>query len=301
MPLLEELARKEELRIDFHNHCQTGSSFRKKPKNFKEWLKNLFLSEGFSNVTGILERMEKKNLDVLYITNFSDSRYEDFTNEKQLKIADAMGYEVEQAQYYTFFKKEGKVFALGKSQEIPTEQGHILFAGIKRVKKFSDGKSLNDTLKEANDNELKISDHPYAKLRGQNGVIAYSNNEERDIKKFDALERNGNFYLPFSLANWRALRAGRKYGKHVLANSDSHNPKDIGKTYNIFNTKHLDYSSERAFRDSINYNVEIGSYGTHFSPVPPWRIFHHALMIGMNALSRKIAEYKKRHPATNHS
>lgn len=45
--LLEELAKKETLNMDFHNHLYTGPALRQKPKNFKEWFKNLFLEEGF--------------------------------------------------------------------------------------------------------------------------------------------------------------------------------------------------------------------------------------------------------------
>jgi predicted metal-dependent phosphoesterase TrpH len=281
--LLEQLAKKETLKVDFHNHLQTGSFFRQKPKNFKEWLKNLFLEEGFSSLTGILDRMTKTDLDVLYITNSNeDARYKDWTSEEQLEIAKKAGYEIEQGEYYTFAKKGERVIALGKSHEVATTRGHFLFSGIKKNKRFPFLQSLEKTLAEATDNELKIADHPYAKLKGQNGVMATSKSPEQDAKIFDAFERNGNFCLPFSLANWKAIKYSKKYNKPLIANSDGHHPRDIGKTYNIFNSKDLNYTSERTFRDSINNSVRENNFTYRFMPIPFWRVFHHAMMIGIH-------------------
>lgn len=289
MALLEELAKKDKLNVDFHNHLQTGSYFRKKSKAFKEKIKNLFLEEGFSNLSEILEKIMKTNLDVIYVTNFEDSRYEDWTSQEQIEIAKKAGYEIEQGDYYTFAKKDERVITLGKSQEINTSQGHVLFVGLKRYKKFSVKKSLDETLKEV-DGELKIADHPYAIVQG----IFRKDKIKKEIEKFDALEKNGNFYFPFSIANWKALRAGKKYKKSVLSNPDGHHPKDIGKTYNVFDSRDLNYSSERAFRDSINYAVREGNFETRFKPIPPWRIFHHILMIGIYKLIDKLQNIEKK-------
>lgn len=293
MSLLEELAQKEEIRVDFHNHIHTGSELRQKqkPKNFREWFRNLVLEEGFSSLSGILDRMIEKNLDVLYLTNTnSESRYEDWTSKENLEIARKAGYEIEQGQYYVFAKKEGRVVALGKSQEVFTARGHILFAGIKRGKKFTIKQSLEQTLAEATDNELRIADHPYVKLRGQNGVMATSKNPEEDAKKVDAFERNGNFHFPFSLANLKAIKYSRKYNKPLVADSDGHDPRDIGETYNILISRKLNYKSEKAFRDSIKENVIRGDFDYHYKPIPIWRVFHHVLMIGMNYLFKKKGE-----------
>ncbi len=289
--LLEQLAKKEELNIDFHNHLHTGSLLRQreKPKGFKEWFKNLFLEEGFSTLAGIFDRVMETPLDGLYVTNSNyDSRYEDWTSQEQIELARKAGYEVEQGKYYIFFKKENKVKFLGKSHETATTQGHTLFAGIKRDKKFSVKKSLDETLAEATDGELKIADHPYAKLKGQNGIMAYSKNQEEDAEKIDAFERNGNFCLPFSLANWKAIKYSGRYNKPLIADSDGHHPRDIGNTYNIFISKSLNYTSEKAFRDSINNAVRDNNFEYHFMPVPFWRVFHHAMMIGIHYLFDKF-------------
>ncbi len=289
--LLEQLAKKQELNVDFHNHLHTGSLLRQKPKNFKEWFKNLFLEEGFSSLAGILDRTMKTKLDVLYITNSNlDSRYETWTSKEQIEIAKKTGYEIEQGEYYIFAKKGERTVAIGKSQETATDRGHFLFSGLKKEKRFSDKKPLEETLKEATDNELKIADHPYAKLKGQNGIMATSKNPEEDAKKIDAFERNGNFCLPFSLANWKAIRYSEKYHKPLVADSDGHHPRDIGKTYNIFNSKDLIYTSEKAFRDSINDNVRKGNFDYKFRPIPLWRVFHHGMMIGIHYIVDKFGK-----------
>jgi hypothetical protein len=147
--LLEELAKKEEINADFHSHWQTGSSFRQKPKNFREWFRNLFLEEGFSSLTGALDRIMETDLDVVYLTNFGDeTRYEDWTSQEQLEKAIQADYQIEVGEYYIFARKKGdsKVIAIGKSQEVPTSQGHMLFAGLRRNKRFSSKKSLDETL-----------------------------------------------------------------------------------------------------------------------------------------------------------
>ena len=288
MSLLAKLAQKKRLKVDFHNHVQTGSSFKKKRRKS---LISILLGEGFNNLTEVADRLIKSKTDIIYITNFLDSRYEDWTSQEQLELLRKAGYNVEVGDYYVFFEKDGIVKGLGKSQEVPTKQGHLLFAGLKRKKRFKHGKSLEETVAQVKDNELKIAEHPGFKIKGQNGIMAYSKNPKEDAEKIDVFERNANlfpFSFPFSLANYRAMRYSRKYKKPLIVGSDGHHPKDIGKTYNIFKSKDLDYSSQKALRDSINYAAIKGNFYTRFSPIPPWRVFHHAFMIGVYKVMRKL-------------
>ena len=289
MSLLQQLQNKETLNIDFHNHLHTGSSFRKKPEGFKEKVINLFLEEGFSDLTGILDKVMDTELDILYVTNYEDQRYETWTSEEQLEIAREAGYEIEQGDYFTFFKKAEEVKALAKSQEVPTSQGHVLISAMKRYKNISSSKSLDEILAEADDNELKTADHPYTLIE-KSGTLRRSKNPEQDARKFDNLEQNGNFSFfsfPFSIANYLVKRASKKYQIPLIANSDGHHPKDIGKTYNILDPQNLDYSFERAFRDSINYEVREGRFDTKFSPIPFYRVFHHILMVVLHKIFKK--------------
>ena len=291
MSLLEQLQDKKTLNVDFHNHLQTGGEFRRKPRNFKEKVVNLFLEEGVSDVIGLLKKMKKNDLDVIYITNYEDSRAEDWTSEEQLYLAIQAGYEIEQGKYYTFFKKGKEIKGIGKSQEIPTSQGHVLIPGMERNKYIPSGKSLEEALAEADDEELKIAEHPYTIVE-RSGTLRRSKNPKEDAKKFDALEENGNFSFfsfPFSIANYLARRAAKKYNKPLVVGSDGHHKKDIGETYNIFDSQNLDYTSERNFRDSINYSIREEKFSTKFTPIPFWRVFHHALMMGIYSLFKKFS------------
>jgi hypothetical protein len=294
MSLLEELAKSEQIvknkgiRVGFHGHLKTGS------KLGEERARGIFKERGFKDLVGILDRLYKSRVDIIHITNFSDHRAEEWTSPEQLELARKAGYEVEQGEYYTFFKKDGIVKGLGKSQEVPTTQGHALFAGVKRGKDFSEGKSLRETIKQADDGELKIADHPGVKIKGQEGVLATSKNQEEDASLFDAFERNSNFYFPFYIAYLKALFYEVRYNKPLVSNSDDHDPKDIDNSYNIFNPKRLKYSSQREFRDSINESVRSKSFKSVFRPVPPFRIFHHAFMAWLHKSKSRIKELKSK-------
>ncbi len=299
MSLLEELVKsKETVNVDPHSHGHTGSGLRKQPKTFGEKFFNLFIEEGFSNLVELFDRMRKTDLDILYLTNFHDLRLEDWTSEEQLQLAKEAGYEIEQGEYYTFAKKDERVVGLGKSQEISTVQGHVLVSGLKRNRAIASGHSLDETLEQVDDNELKIADHSYAWI-GKSGTLRRSKNPKQDAEKFDALEKNGNFSfvsMPFSPANYLAKRASKKYQRPLLVGSDAHHPKDIGKTYNIFNSKDLDYRSQREFRDSINYEVRENNFITRFTPIPPWRVFHHVFMLLLFSVMNKLHLVEKYKP-----
>ena len=188
-----------------------------------------------------------------------------------------------------FFKKENLVKAFAKSQETPSSQGHVLFSGVRRGRTIPSGKSLEETLGEAEEGELKIADHPEALIQKYRS-LRYSKDKKKDASRFDSFELNGNFSpisMLFSIANYLARRDAKKYSKPLVANSDGHHPKDIGKTYNIFDPKSLNYSSEKAFRDSITYNVREGNFTTRFTPIPFWRVFHHALMMGVYKIFKR--------------
>jgi len=287
--LLEEIAKKKTINVDFHNHLQTGSAFRIKPKGFREKVLNMFLEEGFSELTGILDKVMKTELDVLYVTNYEDQRYETWTSKEQLEIVREVGYEIEQGDYFTFFKKGDKIKVLGKSQEIPTAQGHVLISGVKRNKEIPSNNSLEETFGETEEGELKTADHPYA-LVEHSGTLRNSEDPELDAYMFDALEKNGNFScisMPFSPANYLAERASKKYQMPLVVNSDGHHPKDIGKTYNTFDSSYIDYSSEQSFRDSITYAIRDNNFERTFKPIPFWRVFHHVLMMVMYKIFKK--------------
>jgi len=275
MALLEELAKKETLNIDFHNHGQTGNEFRKKQNGLYNRIKYLFLSEGFEDLSGLLERVAGSDLDVLYLTDTVDShkdnqRFLNWTGEEQIQKAIKDGWEIETGNYYVFAAKgkgeNRKVIALGHSKEFKSKEMHFIAAGVKRDSKYEFSKkfSLDEALKKLTDGELACG--------------------EKYHENLESVQVDGNFYLPFSARSWKAKRAGKKKGIPVLYNKDGHHPKDIGKMYNFFNSKDLNYSSEKAFRNSINNAVRNKQFEYHYSPVPPWRIFHQVMMMFFNKI-----------------
>ncbi len=283
---------KNGLRADFHNHVHyhlyIGGQLRQKPKGLWNRIKALLTEECSLSLTEILDKTIASGLDALYVTNFEDVRYEDFTSNEQIKDAEKNGYDLAVSRYFVFAMKDGKVVALGKSQEIPTHQGHLLVAGIERNKRIPLHKSLDETLEYVED-ELVIADHPYAakSWSAAKGILK-SEDGLRYITKFDALERNGNTYFPFSLSNIRTERAAKTYNKPFVANADGHHIKDIGNAYNIFNPADLNYESEEEFRNSIKQKVIEKKFATKFSPVPLWRILHHIWMLGISILASKF-------------
>ncbi len=276
--LLEELVkgkleRNESLKVDLHNHGQTGNEFRQKPKGFWNRIKYLLLSEGYDNLSGLLERVASSDLDVLYLTDTVDShkdnqRFANWTNEEQIQKAIADGWEIEVGDYYVFAAKgQGKnrrVIALGHSKEIEAKEMHFIAAGVKRDSKYEFKKkfSLDEALGKLTDDELTSGEKYHEKLQ--------------------SVQVDGNFFFPFSTRSLKARKIGKKKKVPVIYCKDGHHPKDIGGMYVSFDPKNIKYDSEKEFRDSINNAVRNKKFGHRFSPVPPWRIFHHAVMMGLN-------------------
>ncbi len=174
--LLEQLAQKPELHIEFHDHFQPGTELisEEKPKSFKEGFNRFLLGKRFSSLAGILSRVGETDIDIVYVTNSNqDTRYENWTSPEQIELAVKAGYQIEQGEYYTFARKEGeeRVIGLGKSQEVATTRGHALFTGVRRGKKLPDKKTPEETVKEATDGEGKIGDHSFLARPGFNVTI----------------------------------------------------------------------------------------------------------------------------------
>ncbi len=312
---LQAYKERQEVKADFHNHALTGKE-----------LGNELLQENLT-ISNLVKRIMNSDLNIFYLTDFEDARYNEWLSDEQLTRLRQEGYQVKQGRYFTFLKKDDKVKAIAKSQEIPTKQGHILFSGVAINKTYSNDKRL-EQLTQDYDNELVTGDHPHACLGGI-GLLSrrqelkhqaetitmphflsslkslYHNirylitgklteYQEQVLESLDALEQNGNYYFPLSLSNYLTLRTARKSGKPALSNTDGHHPKDIGNTYNEFNSEDLDYSSERTFRDSIHKAVKQGKFKRHFSRIPPWRIFHHVLMLGVYKIKQEISDIKEK-------
>jgi hypothetical protein len=282
MSLLEELVKsKETVRIDFHNHIQRGD----KPEQ---------------ELSDLFESVSDSKLDILYITDTvylggDNKRFLIWTSEERIEEAREKGWEVEVGPYYVFAKKDNSVVGLGHSKEIETNEGHFGAYGVKRDRIITSNIStLEDALKQVNDGELKNMHHPATIWDRKSGILRNRKKPKEDVEKFDALEINSNFCFPFSLSNQITQRIGRKYKKPLLYNTDGHDEKDRCKSYNIFDTNKIEYTSERAFRDSISYLVRNNDFSKRFRPIPLWRTLYHGFNIVFHMLKEKLAKVRER-------
>ncbi len=278
---LSELEKKDKLNVDFHNHGQTGDRFRKPRKELWSKIKGLIFDESPKGLYDILEKIKNSRLDVMYLTssvlpNKDNQRYQQWTSHQELEKARQRGWQLEQGQYYLFAKKQGKIVVLGHSKEIETQKGHIILSGCnsEKISSPDSTESLEKAVLESNDNELLIG--------------------EKYNPRLDAVQVDGNFYLPFFLNNWRAKKQARKHNVPLVYNEDGHHPKDIGDTYNIFNSEDLNYNSEIEFRNSIKQAVLGKNFNTRFDPIPPHRILHHIIMTGLNIIRDKYVGWKEK-------
>jgi len=236
------------IKADLHNHFRTGSSFK---------------DEDFDKVIDIAAERIGEN-GVLGLTNFNDSRYESFINLK--------GYDRQNLGNAVYIPE--KKILIVKGQEIPAKEGHILALGIKENKHLKWGNSLEDTIKEAKDNNgIIVADHPFFKY----GLGDYLKNNLNYLKDFDGIEVfNGECVgipglTPFK-ANKKSsefLKVLRKQGYSIggIATSDSHSFYEIGKNYShlgvldIKNSETIASSLRKEIKSSDNYHGKASLIG----------------------------------------
>lgn len=163
------------VKADLHNHLRTSS--RIFSGDFDKVAKITRFRLGFDGIIGVV--------------NFSDNRYE--------KLIQCPGYERVDLENdgSCFYVPDLDVYIM-KGQEVPTKEGHLLVLGIGKNVHLKDGRSLDDTVKEAKDNRgIILADHPFY----SNGVGNYLRRNPDFIENLDAIEvHNGEagFSLPFS-------------------------------------------------------------------------------------------------------
>jgi hypothetical protein len=120
---------------DLHTHLRTGSNM-----------------DGLFNKTIDIARARLGIGGVVGLVNFSDKRYEKFSGQQ--------GYERQDLKNALYVL--GKDILVVKGQEIPTADGHLLVLGLEKDKHIKEGRTLEDTIKEAKDNNaIIVADHPF--------------------------------------------------------------------------------------------------------------------------------------------
>ncbi len=123
------------VKADLHNHLRTSSRM-----------------SGLFNPTVDLIQKRLGPGGVIGLINFTDHRYEDFAQQRRDETVN-LGNAIYVPE---------KDILIVKGQEVPTAEGHLLVLGIEEDKHLKEGRSLDDTIKEARDNNgVTIADHPF--------------------------------------------------------------------------------------------------------------------------------------------
>jgi len=220
------------VRVDLHNHLTTNTDSVRRI-DFNKVIDKSKKRLGIGGILGIV--------------SFSDKRYETFVNSKG-------GYEREKLKNAVYVPR--KYILVIKGQEIVTKQGHLLILGIDEGKLLKDGRSVEDSLKEAEDNNgISIVVHPF-----MNGIGPYLEANPHLLEKIHGIEvHNGESFLGDRAAKRFYEKIKRDYNVGAVSFSDGHSIYEIGLSYtNLYMhlikepeklNMHLEYAI-RAHKDS---------------------------------------------------
>ena len=205
------------VKADLHNHLRTSS--RSYDVDFNRAIDIATRRLGDGAIFGVV--------------NFADKRYEHFTGLR--------GYE----RVYVGEKNNGiyvpqqNVLVI-KGQEVPTNEGHILVFGLGKDVHLKQYRTLQDTLKEAVDNNgVVIVDHPFH----SHGLGNYLESNPSTLKSIDAIEVHngeGAFGIPKTPFPYGANRKAQEFYDRIkrdfphlgaLASSDGHSMYELGRSW----------------------------------------------------------------------
>lgn len=243
---IDEIPHTEELRDVSHTHIYT---------NYRPQANKWYLEQGFRNLAVLTRLTLKRGVNSLGITNFDDGNYEFWTSQSQLdSLPGSWKYFQDERLTVVITDKEEKIYFY-KGEEIQTSEGHVYFAGGKsgRENNIPHGRSLDDTLNEAEkevckdnpDRRVKMSsaDHAYGLL----GIGKKATDEQK--RRIDVYEWSGDF-VQGTLGNKKAEKEATRLDKPLVTGEDSHRPKAVGRCYNIYDGRNLDYNSGERFMAS---------------------------------------------------
>ncbi len=206
------------MKADLHNHLGT-----------KEYNGN------FNKVIDVSK--EKLNAGgVLGVVNFSDLRYETFVGLE--------GYKREHLGNVIYVPKK-EIYVI-KGQEIATKQGHLLVIGLRWGRNLKDRRSLEDTIKEAkDDNGIIISCHPFA-----NGIGKHIEKNPCILELIDGIEvHNGESFFGDKKAQDFYSRIKNDFDIGGVSFSDGHSLYEIGSSYTWL--EQLDFKNSEALSSSL--------------------------------------------------
>ena len=233
------------VKADLHNHLRTSSILR---------------NEDFNQAIDLASKRLGSS-GIFAMVNFYDKRYENFISLKGYN-RDSLG---ENANGIYIPDKD---VAVVKGQEIPTKQGHLLVLGLGYEVHLKGDRPLEDTIKEARDNNgIIIADHPFFR----EGVGNYLDNHQDLIRHFDALEiHNGKAALSlFGLLPKRANEKAKEFyeravldNRHLgaLSSSDGHSMYELGSSWTEIDSP--DLANKANFVSSLRESISQTSLST---------------------------------------
>ncbi len=198
------------MKADLHNHIyvtwEIGTcSLQKGPRSL-EYLTDLAIS---------------RELDILGITSHGQHDKRFLSLQRSLTQL-PKGYEAGDLGTVidVYRKKDWEKVSIVNTRTVPTKQGDVLLIG--NCEDFNDQRDIKETLKRASDLGCAIvAEHVFVKKAGGVGRKVF----EENARYFDAVEISAQ--APKSCNDLAAMLA-TETNKPLIANSDSHTPKDVG-------------------------------------------------------------------------
>lgn len=255
----------QEVEADLHSHIV--GEHRSSPGEFVLKILGDHRDQDLKEVSERGFRREKHTL--LSITSFgNDTIYEKIVNTRG-NIPVSCLYDDFKETFIGVHNPERNLWSfVVRSQEIPSDKGHVLIHGGNRN---IESRVFTDILDQAEDmGALKISDHPLGKNswianllnRLINGQTAqYSLGKENLVEyanRLDAMEiGNSNYFNLFEETKSLALDLGIP----GVCNSDAHSKDCAFSSYNSFNE--LDFTDNDSLNQSMRDSLNSGDYKTH--------------------------------------
>ncbi len=281
---------KKYFKLDSHLHIYTS------------WKDNLW-EPGPRDLETFTREFSLRGLDSAALTNFNDDRYETFMETGKNLPRDWDFKEYERGAIINL--PDGKKFYWLKSQEIPTEQGHVLFTGVRKNNHIKPYRNIEEVFSDTEDSII-IADHPLWIIPKGNPLGIGEKNLIKYSSKFHAAELNGSAWLLARHANPNLEKLAKEINLPLIANSDAYGFTlpfifgvapflDIGKTYTEFERKDLQLEDIDSLIYSLKENIVEGKCKPHLKKNNPLTIFQHAFFtLGYSRL-KKIGFNIKHH------
>ena len=270
-------------KVSLHSHITNFVHFTLTKPNKKEYLEKL------------LRILFKKHGNlVLGITNFNDDKRYHKVLEATKFLSEKYMINKKYKNYFFSIELNNKKIYFVKTDEIETDNGHILIIGFNgKIRK----RKLENVLKEAHKQKcVIIANHPLhsfgvsyfliRKFLGKLKTISITKNElEKNKKYFDALELSS--YFP---EDWKKIEAfARKKNLNLVSDSDSHFLDEVFTSW--YEAKNLNFETPQSFKKSLKKALRKDLY-LHARKYSYFARYKHSFEVLLEKIGRKFGLIK---------